>query len=195
MAQTHHFQSAEDRLLHMLANSIYTKKEIALRELISNASDAVQKYQLESRKEPGIVHDEDPRILIVPDEQARTLTISDNGIGMNRDTLISDLGTIARSGTSAYLQEHQDDEGADLSTIGQFGVGFYSAFMVASDVEVVSRRAGEDQAWRWASDGTGEFTIAEAERERRRSVAHREVARVGVDEERVGDERVHVHRL
>jgi molecular chaperone HtpG len=162
------FETEVSRLLHIVANSLYSQKEIFLRELISNASDACDRLRYEALTQPDLIA-EDPefRVRISIDDKARVLEISDNGIGMNRDALISDLGTIARSGTSAYLEEHQNDEGADLSTIGQFGVGFYSAFMVASDVEVVSRRAGEDQAWRWASDGTGEFTIAEAESERR----------------------------
>ena len=162
------FETEVSRLLHIVANSLYSQKEIFLRELISNASDACDRLRYEALTQPDLTADDpDFRVRISVDEKARVLEISDNGIGMNRDALISDLGTIARSGTSAYLEEHQDDEGADLSTIGQFGVGFYSVFMVASDVEVVSRRAGEDQAWRWASDGTGEFTISEAEREGR----------------------------
>ncbi len=106
--------------------------------------------------------------MIVPDAKAGTLAVADNGVGMNREGLISELGTIARSGTAAFLDrlaaESDDRKGADLALIGQFGVGFYSAFMVADRVEVVSRRAGEDAAWRWSSDGKGEYTVAEAER-------------------------------
>ena len=162
------FETEVSRLLHIVANSLYSQKEIFLRELISNASDACDRLRYESLTQPDLVADDpDFRVRISVDKENRTLEISDNGIGMNRDALISDLGTIARSGTSAYLEEHADDDGADLGAIGQFGVGFYSAFMVASEVEVVSRRAGEDQAWRWVSDGTGEFTIAEGERDGR----------------------------
>jgi molecular chaperone HtpG len=162
------FETEVSRLLHIVANSLYSQKEIFLRELISNASDACDRLRYESLTKPELVAD-DPefRVRIRPDRKARVLEISDNGIGMNREALISDLGTIARSGTSAYLEEHRNDEGADLKAIGQFGVGFYSAFMVANEVEVVSRRAGEAEAWRWVSDGTGEFTVGEGERESR----------------------------
>lgn len=162
------FETEVSRLLHIVANSLYSHKEIFLRELISNASDACDRLRYEALTQPDLIADDpDFRVRISVDKDARVLEVADNGIGMNRDALISDLGTIARSGTSAYLEEHGEDDGADLSTIGQFGVGFYSAFMVASEVEVISRRAGEDQAWRWVSDGTGEFTISEGERDGR----------------------------
>ena len=162
------FETEVSRLLHIVANSLYSQKEIFLRELISNASDACDRLRYEALTQPDLIADDpDFRVRISVDKDARVLEVVDNGIGMNRDALISDLGTIARSGTSAYLEEHGEDDGADLSTIGQFGVGFYSAFMVASEVEVISRRAGEDQAWRWVSDGTGEFTISEGERDGR----------------------------
>ena len=162
------FETEVSRLLHIVANSLYSQKEIFLRELISNASDACDRLRYEALTQPDLIADDpDFRVRISVDKDARVLEVADNGIGMNRDALISDLGTIARSGTSAYLEEHGEDDGADLSTIGQFGVGFYSAFMVASEVEVISRRAGEDQAWRWVSDGTGEFTISEGERDGR----------------------------
>ena len=159
------FETEVSRLLHIVANSLYSQKEIFLRELISNASDACDRLRYEALTNPDLVAD-DPefRVRISVDKKSRILELSDNGIGMNRDGLISDLGTIARSGTTAYLEEHRDDEGADLNAIGKFGVGFYSAFMVASQVEVISRRAGDDQAWRWVSDGTGEYTISEGER-------------------------------
>lgn len=162
------FETEVSRLLHIVANSLYSQKEIFLRELIANASDACDRLRYEALTQPDLIADDpDFRVRISVDKDARVLEVADNGIGMNRDALISDLGTIARSGTSAYLEEHGEDDGADLSTIGQFGVGFYSAFMVASEVEVISRRAGEDQAWRWVSDGTGEFTISEGERDGR----------------------------
>ena len=162
------FETEVSRLLHIVANSLYSQKEIFLRELISNASDACDRLRYQALTEPDLIADDpDFRVRISVDMDARVLEVSDNGIGMNRDALISDLGTIARSGTSAYLEKHGEDDEADLNAIGQFGVGFYSAFMVASEVEVISRRAGEDQAWRWVSDGTGEFAIAEGERDGR----------------------------
>ena len=156
------FETEVSRLLHIVANSLYSQKEIFLRELISNASDACDRLRYEALTDPELLGDDTEfRVLVSVDKKARMLEISDNGIGMNRTSLISDLGTIARSGTSAYLEEHGQGDDADLNTIGQFGVGFYSAFMVADEVEVISQRAGDEQAWRWLSDGTGEFTIAE----------------------------------
>ena len=162
------FETEVSRLLHIVANSLYSQKEIFLRELISNASDACDRLRYEALTQPDLISDDpDFKVRIRVDKEAQILELADNGIGMNRDGLISDLGTIARSGTTAYLEEHQDEDGADLNAIGKFGVGFYSAFMVASEVEVISQRAGEDQAWRWISDGTGEFTISEGDREGR----------------------------
>ena len=162
------FQTEVSRLLRIVANSLYSEKRIFLRELISNASDACDRLRYEAITEPATIED-DPefRVRIELDTAARTISVSDNGIGMNREGLIADLGTIARSGTSAYLEELSDDASRDVALIGQFGVGFYSAFMVADRVEVVSRRAGEEQAWRWASEGLGEFAVGEAEREAR----------------------------
>lgn len=162
------FETEVSRLLHIVANSLYSQKEIFLRELISNASDACDRLRYQALTEPDLIADDpDFRVRISVEKDARVLELSDNGIGMNRDALISDLGTIARSGTSAYLEEHGQDDEPDLNAIGQFGVGFYSAFMVAGEVEVISRRAGEDQAWRWISDGTGEFSIGEGDRDTR----------------------------
>lgn len=159
------FETEVSRLLHIVANSLYSQKEIFLRELISNASDACDRLRYEALTDPKLLGDDTEfRVLVSVDKKARILEISDNGVGMNRTALISDLGTIARSGTSAYLEEHGQGDDADLNTIGQFGVGFYSAFMVADEVEVISQRAGDEQAWRWLSDGTGEFTIAEGKR-------------------------------
>ncbi|MCY4549966.1 MAG: molecular chaperone HtpG [Defluviicoccus sp.] len=159
------FQTEVSRLLRIVANSLYSEKRIFLRELISNASDACDRLRYEAITEPGLI-DDDPefRVRIELDPEARTVSVVDNGIGMNREGLIADLGTIARSGTSAYLEQVSGDEAKDMALIGQFGVGFYSAFMVADRVEVTSRRAGEDGAWRWASEGLGEFTVGEAER-------------------------------
>lgn len=158
------FETEVSRLLGIVANSLYSRKEIFLRELISNASDACDRLRYELLTAPELVADAPEfRVRISVDRRKRIVEVDDNGIGMNREALISDLGTIARSGTSAYIEQLGDK--ADLNAIGQFGVGFYSAFMVASEVEVISRRAGEDQAWRWVSDGTGEFTIGEGERD------------------------------
>ena len=162
------FQTEVSRLLHIVANSLYSEKQIFLRELISNASDACDRLRYEAITKPELTADDSEfRVRIAIDKKAQTIEIADNGIGMNRDELIGDLGTIARSGTTAYIEGLEDDAKTDVSLIGQFGVGFYSAFMVADMVDVVSRRAGEDQAWRWSSDGNGEFTIAEAEKDSR----------------------------
>ena len=160
------FETEVSRLLHIVANSLYSKKEIFLRELISNASDACDRLRYEALTKPELLPGGGGfAVRISTEARGRTLEVSDNGIGMNREALISDLGTIARSGTSSYIEALEDSDKADVNAIGQFGVGFYSAFMVAEQVEVTSRRAGEDQAWRWMSDGTGEFEIEEAERE------------------------------
>ena len=159
------FQAEVSRLLQIVANSLYSDKQIFLRELISNASDACDRLRYESITRPELTADDpDFRIRISVDKKARVVEVADNGIGMNREALIQDLGTIARSGTGAYLERLSGDAGKDLALIGQFGVGFYSAFMVADRVEVTSRRAGEEQGWRWSSDGSGEFVIAEADK-------------------------------
>ncbi len=159
------FQTEVSRLLHIVANSLYSEKRIFLRELISNASDACDRLRYEALTSPELTRgDPEFRIRIALDAEARTIEVADNGIGMDREGLISDLGTIARSGTSAYLAAQVEGDDGGKALIGQFGVGFYSAFMVADEVEVVSRRAGADQAWRWRSDGGGVFTVGQAER-------------------------------
>ena len=161
--QTLSFQAEVSRLLDIVANALYSNKEIFLRELVSNASDACDRLRYAAITEPALTADDpDFVILLSADQSARTLTIADNGIGMNYDELIENLGTIARSGTAAFV-EQLSDKTADLTQIGQFGVGFYSAFMVADNVEVTSRRAGDETGWRWASDGKGAFTIGEAD--------------------------------
>ena len=159
------FQAEVSRLLDIVAHSLYSEKQIFLRELISNASDACDRLRYLALTEPGLIAD-DPEIKVVltPDKAQRTLTIADNGIGMNHDELVENLGTIARSGTARFVQQLSGDQRKDMSLIGQFGVGFYSAFMVADHVEVVARKAGEEQAWRWTSDGKGEFTVEPAEK-------------------------------
>jgi molecular chaperone HtpG len=157
------FQAEVSRLLDIVAHSLYSNKEIFLRELISNASDACDRLRYAALT-AGDLMGSDPefRIRIAVDGKTKTLTVSDNGIGMNRGDLVENLGTIARSGTAAFISELDNKkDGAGL--IGQFGVGFYSAFMVADRVEVTTRKAGDAEAWRWASDGKGEFTISEAD--------------------------------
>ena len=166
--ETLSFQTEVAKLLRLMVNSVYSDKEVFLRELISNASDACDKARYLSITEPEILGDDpDFKVQINVDKEARTLSLSDNGIGMDRDGLISDLGTIARSGTSAFMDNLSGDQAEDMQMIGQFGVGFYSVFMIADKVEVTSRRAGDDAAWVWTSDGLGEFTINEGAREGR----------------------------
>ena len=163
--ETLSFRTEVGKILHIVANALYSDKQVFLRELISNASDACDRLRYLALTQPGLIAD-DPefRVKIAADAKARTLTIEDNGIGMNRDGLVEDLGTIARSGSSAFLDQLTGDARQDLALIGQFGVGFYSGFMVADRIEVLSRRAGEAQGWHWASDGQGAFTIGEAEK-------------------------------
>lgn len=157
------FQADVSRVLDIVANSLYSNKEIFLRELISNASDACDRLRYATLTKPELsAEDPDFKIVLSVDKKARSLSVSDNGIGMNRDDMIANLGTIARSGTSAFV-EHLEKAKEDVNLIGQFGVGFYSAFMVAGHVEVTSRKAGENQGWRWVSDGKGEFTVSTAD--------------------------------
>jgi molecular chaperone HtpG len=159
------FQTEVRQLLQLMIHSLYSNKEIFLRELISNASDAADKLRFEALASPDLMKDNpDLRINITFDKDARTVSVADNGIGMSREELIENLGTIARSGTAEFLQQLTGDEKKDARLIGQFGVGFYSAFIVADRVEVLSRKAGlePDEAVRWESDGQGEFTIENA---------------------------------
>jgi molecular chaperone HtpG len=156
------FQAEVAKLLDIVVHSLYSNPEIFLRELISNASDACEKLRYESLTDELLLEgNADFKIRLVPDKENRTLSVIDNGIGMNRAELVENLGTIAKSGTAAFLAQAKAAGKADLAQIGQFGVGFYSAFMVADKVEVVTRKAGEAHGWRWASDGKGEFTVAE----------------------------------
>ena len=158
------FQAESHRLLDLMVNSIYTHKEIFLRELISNASDAIDKlaYKALTDDKVGVERDEF-KITLTPDQIARTLTISDNGIGMTHDELEENLGTIAKSGSLQFKKDmaaKDAGEGkSDVDIIGQFGVGFYSAFMVADQVTVTSRAYGSEEAWRWASDGKDGYTM------------------------------------
>src|SRR6516165_631805 len=160
--ETRSFQAEVSRLLDIVAHSLYSEKEIFLRELISNASDACDRLRYAALTEPTLAEgDANYRVVLTPDKSARTLIVADNGIGMSREELIENLGTIARSGTAAFVGQLTGDARKDMSLIGQFGVGFYSAFMVADKVEVLSRKAGENEGWRWTSEGKGEFTIEE----------------------------------
>ena len=159
------FQTEVNQLLQLIVHSLYSHPEIFLRELISNSSDALDKL-----RHLTLVEDAykavpfDPRIDLELDEEAKTLTIADTGIGMNEGDLVANLGTIARSGTKSFLAQLSGDAKRDSNLIGQFGVGFYSVFMVADRVEVVSRKAGEELAWRWTSDGSSGFEIEPAQR-------------------------------
>jgi molecular chaperone HtpG len=159
------FQTEVNQLLQLIIHSLYSHPEIFLRELISNSSDALDRLRLLTLTDDGYKGlPFNPRIDLELDEENKTLTIADTGIGMNEEDLISHLGTIARSGTKTFLSQLSADAKKDSNLIGQFGVGFYSAFMVADRVEVVSRKAGEEQAWRWVSDGQTGFDIEPAER-------------------------------
>ncbi len=156
------FRAEVSRLLDIVVHSLYSEKEIFLRELISNASDACDKLRYEALTQPELTgEDTEFAIAISIDKKARTLTISDNGVGMTRDELIENLGTIARSGTTAFIEQlaAAKDKKGDVNLIGQFGVGFYAAFMVAQTVEVKSRRAGSGESWCWRSDGKGEYAV------------------------------------
>ncbi|AGA10842.1 molecular chaperone HtpG [Sinorhizobium meliloti] len=160
--EKHVFEADVAKLLHLMVHSVYSDKNVFLRELISNAADACEKLRYEAIVAPELLgSDPASRITLTLDEENARLVIEDNGIGMGRDELVESLGTIARSGTRAFMERieaAQNKDGAQL--IGQFGVGFYSAFMVADNVDVVSRRAGTDKAWHWASDGKGSYTVS-----------------------------------
>jgi molecular chaperone HtpG len=166
VAEKHDFGAEVGRLLDLVVHSLYSEREIFLRELVANAADAMDRRRFEALTDPAIAPPSEAKVRIVPDKDARTLLIADDGIGMAREELIDNLGTIARSGTRAFgaaLASAKPEERPSL--IGQFGVGFYSAFMVADRVEVTSRKAGSEEAFTWASDGGGQFTIAPATRE------------------------------
>ncbi|MCC7124876.1 MAG: molecular chaperone HtpG [Acidobacteria bacterium] len=168
--ETHAFQAETRQLLDIVIHSLYSNKEIFLRELISNASDAIDKLRLAALEQHTLI-DDDPvlEITVAPDSQARTLTVSDTGIGMTRDELMALIGTIAKSGTRELVQQLKTDTTGEAasSLIGQFGVGFYSAFMVADRVEIITRKAGSDTATKWESTGDGTYTIGDASRFRR----------------------------
>ncbi|MGO9420917.1 molecular chaperone HtpG [Roseiarcus sp.] len=162
-ATTQSFEADVSRLLHLMVHSVYSDREIFVRELVSNAADACEKLRYEALAKPELIADGAPfAITVALDKDAKTLTVSDNGVGMTREDLTAGLGTIARSGTKAFLDKlaAEDAKSEAQALIGQFGIGFYSAFMVADEVVVETRRAGLGEAWRWSSDGKGSFTIA-----------------------------------
>jgi molecular chaperone HtpG len=159
------FDAEVGKVLQLMIHSLYTNKDIFLRELVSNSSDACDKLRYLSLTTPDLIKgDPEFKIKISSNEEARTLTISDNGIGMDREDLISNIGTIAKSGTQGFMSKLTGDKDKDLQMIGQFGVGFYSGFMVADKIEVISRKAGEKDAWQWKSNGDGEYTIKKLEK-------------------------------
>lgn len=165
-AETMGFQAEVGRLLDIVANALYSEREIFLRELISNAADACDKLRYLAIETPALSEgDGEFRITLHVDQDAKTLTIADNGVGMSREDLIENLGTIARSGTAAFVDNLSGDTKKDVSLIGQFGVGFYSGYMVSSEISVLSRKAGESDAWRWTSDGRTGFTIEPADKD------------------------------
>ena len=162
--ETKEFKAESKRLLEMMINSLYTHREIFLRELISNASDAIDKLYFKSLTDSSVgMNRDDFAIRLVPDKASRTLTISDNGIGMTKDELEANLGTIAKSGSLQFKNENEKAEDVDI--IGQFGVGFYSAFMVAKEVKVISKAYGADKAYVWASEGVDGYTVDECEKD------------------------------
>ncbi len=163
------FEADVSRLLHLMVHSVYSDKDVFLRELISNAADACERLRYDAIANPALLGDDaKPRITIAIDADKRELVIEDNGIGMNHDELVDALGTIARSGTKAFMERLEaakasEKTGESATLIGQFGVGFYSAFMVADRVDVISHRAGTNEAWQWSSDGKGTYTVAPAD--------------------------------
>ena len=158
---SHEFQAEVTKLLHLMVHSVYSDRDVFLRELISNGADALDKLRYEAIAQPALLEDAPLlNIVITPDKVAKTLTIADSGIGMGEDELIDNLGTIAKSGTQAFVEK----AGQGVNLIGQFGVGFYSAFIVANLVEVTSRKAGTDESFTWASEGAGTFTVVPAEK-------------------------------
>lgn len=166
-AQTHRFEAEVSQVLSLVINSLYSNKEVFLRELISNAADALDKLRFEALSNPELLPSgHTARIRLIPDEQAKTLTIADNGIGMSEEALRKDLGTVARSGSKELVERlKQSEKASDLKLIGQFGVGFYSGYLVADRIEVVSRAAGSEQAYKWSSEGKDSFTIEPSDRE------------------------------
>ena len=160
------FQTEVQQLLQLMINSVYSNKDIFVRELVANAADAIDKARFESISKPELAQEWEIRI--AADKEANTLTFIDNGIGMDRDELINNIGTIAKSGTKAFMEamkQKKETQSGDFELIGQFGVGFYSAFMAAERADIITKKAGTDQAWKWSSEGKDTYTIEEAERD------------------------------
>ena len=165
------FQTEVKQLLHLMIHALYSNREIFLRELVSNASDALDKARFEAVKNPDALGgDAQLGVRIEADKDAGMLRIIDNGIGMSRDEIIRNIGTIASSGTKRFMESLSGDQKKDAHLIGQFGVGFYSAFMVADRVSLVTKRLGGNESWRWESTGDGTFTLAEDGKESRGTV-------------------------
>ncbi|TJY62128.1 molecular chaperone HtpG [Sinimarinibacterium sp. CAU 1509] len=188
--ETREFQTEVRQLLHLMIHSLYSNREIFLRELISNASDACDKLRFLAIEDPQLLGADELAIELIPDPASGTLTVRDNGIGMSREEVIDNLGTIARSGTKRFMESMSGDQKQDAQLIGQFGVGFYSAFIVADKVSVVTRRAGSDEAVRWESAGEGEFSIEAADKAERGTeiILHlRDDAREFLEDYRLGN--------
>ena len=167
-AEKHTFQAEVSQVLSIVVDSLYSNREVFLRELVSNASDALDKVSFRALTEHGLLgEDTELKIEVLADKDAGTLLIRDNGVGMTRDELVENLGTIARSGSRKLMESLKAEKGSELSLIGQFGVGFYSAFLVADKVTVTSRAAGADEAWQWESEATDGFTLEAHEKESR----------------------------
>jgi molecular chaperone HtpG len=167
-AEKHTFQAEVNEVLSLVVNSLYSHREVFLRELISNSADALDQLNFRALTEHELLGDDtELRVELIRDEKAGTLTIRDNGVGMTRDEMIGNLGTIARSGSKKLMQSLSAEQKKDVSLIGQFGVGFYSAFLVADSVSVTSRKAGSDESWNWTSEAKGDFEMRSAEREGR----------------------------
>jgi len=162
-ATSHQFQAEVAKLLHLMVHSVYSDRDVFLRELVSNAADALDKLRYEAIAEPELLEGQpDLTITITPDNDKKTLTIADTGIGMSEQELVENLGTIAKSGTQAFVEKAKAAKG-EVHLVGQFGIGFYSGFIVASKVDVISRRGGAEQAFMWSSDGSGSFTVSPVE--------------------------------
>jgi molecular chaperone HtpG len=166
---THKFETEITQLLDHMIHSLYSKKEIFLRELISNASDAIDKRRFEALTDANLLPDEkEMRVRISLDKENNSITIADTGLGMSQEEVVENIGTIARSGTKKFMQaleSQKEQQGDDVNLIGQFGVGFYSVFMVSDHVVLTTRKAGEESATPWTSDGKGEYTLENCEKE------------------------------
>merc|ERR1711977_651083 len=154
------FQAEVGKILNIVANSLYSDKEIFVREYISNASDACDKLRYEQIKNPSLIEkNESFKINVTVNSNDKVIQISDNGIGMNKQELINSLGTIAKSGTEEFIKKLETEKNSNIEQIGKFGVGFYSGFMVAKKIEVLSKKAGTNESWQWSSEGKGKFDI------------------------------------